>query len=104
MVKITTALSMAALVLTVGTRAFAKDSYAGMRLAHEAKVTLLEARAIALRTVPGKIVSQELERERGGSGLRYTFDIKTGATTREVGVDAKSGRLLENLVEGKNRD
>ncbi|MDQ6932590.1 MAG: PepSY domain-containing protein [Candidatus Eremiobacteraeota bacterium] len=75
-----------------------------MRLAHEAKVTLLEARAIALRTVPGKIVSQELERERGGSGLRYTFDIKAGETTREVGVDAKSGRLLENIVEGKNRD
>ncbi len=102
--KITTALSTAALVLTASTPAFAKYSYAGMRLAHEAKVTLLEARAIALRTVPGKIVSQELERERGGSGLRYTFDIKAGETTREVGVDAKSGRLLENIVEGKNRD
>ncbi|MBC5829100.1 MAG: PepSY domain-containing protein [Candidatus Eremiobacteraeota bacterium] len=75
-----------------------------MRLAHEAKVTLLQARSIALATVPGKIVSQELERERGGSGLRYTFDIKAGPKTREVGVDAKTGHVLENVGEGKNRD
>ncbi len=103
--KTATALSAVALLLTVTMPAFAaRSSYPGMRLAHEAKVTLLQARAIALATVSGKIVSQELERERGGSGLRYTFDIKTGVVTREVGVDAKNGRILENVVEGKNRD
>ncbi len=102
--KTTTAISALALLLTVSPLASAQGLYPGMRLAHEAKVTLLQAKAIALRTVPGKIVSQELERERGGSGLRYTFDIKAGLQTREVGVDAKSGRVLENVVEGKNRD
>ncbi len=75
-----------------------------MKLAKEANVTLVQARAIALRTVHGKIISQELERERGGSGLRYTFDIKTATKTFEVGVDAKNGRVLENVPEGKNSD
>ncbi len=93
-----------ALLLSVNLPAFAQMSYPGMKLAKEANVTLVQARAIALRTVHGKIVSQELEKERGGSGLRYTFDIKTGAKTFEVGVDAKSGRVLENVTEGKNGD
>ncbi len=102
--KMITALSAIALLLTVSTPGFGQSSYPGIRLAHEAKVALLQARSIALATVPGKIVSQELERERGGSGLRYTFDIKTGPKTREVGVDAKTGHVLEDVVEGKNRD
>jgi uncharacterized membrane protein YkoI len=35
------------------------------------------------------------ENENGGSGLRYSFDIKRGTVTQEVGVDAQSGRVLE---------
>lgn len=97
-------IGIVALMLSLNLPAFAQMSYPGMKLAKEANVTLVQARAIALRTVHGKIVSQELEKERGGSGLRYTFDIKTGAKTFEVGVDAKSGRVLENVTEGKNRD
>src|SRR6202035_2450045 len=30
------------------------------------------------------------------------FDIKSGSSTREVGVDARTGRLLENAKVGKN--
>ncbi len=38
-----------------------------------------------------------------GSCLRYSFDIVSGKKARqEVGVDAKTGRLLENGVEGPN--
>ena len=59
-------------------------------------LTLPQARAAALRLRPGKVVKQELEREKGGSGLRYTFDIRVGRVTYEVGVDAKTGRILEN--------
>ena len=83
----------------------ASDStFKGHRLAGMAKVSLDEARASALKAKPGVITDQELERERGGSGLRYSFDIKSGGHTFEVGVDAKTGRVLENKVEGKNPD
>jgi uncharacterized membrane protein YkoI len=67
-------------------------------------VTLKEARDIAMKAHPGRITDQELEKEGGGSGLRYSFDIKNGAKTFEVGVDAMSGKVLENKTEGPNPD
>jgi uncharacterized membrane protein YkoI len=70
--------------------------------AHKPKISLSQARAIARKTYPGKIVKEELERERGGSGLRYSFDMRRGKHWREVGVDAMTGRVLENIHEGAN--
>jgi len=80
------------------------SAYTGEELAKDAKVTLPEARAIALKAFPGKITDEELEKEKGGSGLRYSFDIKNRSLTHEVGVDAKTGKLLENSVEGSHAD
>jgi uncharacterized membrane protein YkoI len=68
--------------------------------AKDAKVDIEQARKIAPKAHPGKITDEELEREAGGSGLRYTFDIKAGKVVQEVGV----GRVLENAKEGKNPD
>ncbi len=51
-------------------------AYTGQELAKQAKVSITEARAIALKTHPGKITDEELEMEKGGTGLRYSFDIK----------------------------
>ncbi|WP_204348687.1 PepSY domain-containing protein, partial [Serratia marcescens] len=65
---------------------------------------LAQAQAIALKARPGKVTDHELEAEKGGSGLRYSFDIKTGAGTFEVGVDAVTGRVLENVAEGPHPD
>lgn len=79
-------------------------AYTGEKLAKDAKVSIAEARAIALKAHPGKITDEELERESGGTDLRYSFDIKSGSSTQEVGVDAKTGRVLENAKEGKNPD
>src|SRR3984893_10832211 len=79
-------------------------AYTGEKLAKDAKVSIAEALAIALRAHPGKITDEELERETGGTGLRYSFDIKSGSSTQEVGVDATTGRVLENAKEGKNPD
>ncbi|MEO6799842.1 MAG: PepSY domain-containing protein [Rhodanobacter sp.] len=64
----------------------------------------MAARKIALKAYPGKIVTQELEQESGGSDLRYSFDIKSAKATHEVGVDAKTGKVLENSVEGADSD
>jgi uncharacterized membrane protein YkoI len=89
-------------LLLVG--AGAVSAYTGEQLAKYAKVTLAEARVVALKAFPGKITDEELEKEKGGSGLRYSFDIKNGGVTHEVGVDAKTGKLLENSVEGPHAD
>lgn len=80
------------------------SAYTGHEFADEAKVSMGEARAIALKAHAGKVTDEELEKEKGGSGLRYSFDIRQGKVTQEVGVDAKSGEVLENAPEGKNPD
>lgn len=73
-------------------------------LSKQASVSMAAAKKIALKAYPGKIVKQELEQEAGGSGLRYSFDIKSAKATHEVGVDAKTGKVLENSVEGADND
>lgn len=65
----------------------------------KAKITMEQAEKLALKVFPGKIVKQELEQEKGGSGLRYSFDIDDGKVVHEVGIDAVSGALLEDSVE-----
>lgn len=79
-------------------------AYTGETLASKAKVTMNEASAIAVKARPGKITDRELEREKGGTGLRYSFDVQANGVTYEVGVDAVTGRVLENDREGKNPD
>ncbi len=79
-------------------------TFTGHELAKQAAVHLLQARAIALKVRSGEITDEELESESGGSGLRYSFDIKAAGVVYEVGVDAKSGKVLENSPEGKNPD
>lgn len=98
----TTSAALAAAIILSSAGAFA---YQGQQYASQTTVTLARARAIALRAVPGgKITDEELEREAGGSGLRYSFDVKSKGKTREVGIDAKTGKILENSVEGANPD
>jgi uncharacterized membrane protein YkoI len=93
--------AMLGLVSTVSTSTFA---YTGEKLAASAKITIDQARAIALKAHPGTITDEELEKEKGGSGLRYSFDIKTGKMLYEVGVDAETGKVLENKKEGRHPD
>lgn len=73
-------------------------------LAAQATVQMPQARSIALNAYSGKILKEELENEKGGSGLRYSFVIKSGQVSHEVGVDAKTGNVLENSVEGADND
>ena len=84
--------------------AVAAHAYTGEKFARDAKVGMTEARTIALKVHPGKIIDEELEKEDGGSGLRYSFDIRQGKVTQEVGVDAQTGKVLENAAEGPNPD
>ena len=64
-----------------------------------------QARGAAIKAQPGVITDEELERERGGSGLRYSFDVRSAkGVTYEIGVDAKTGAVLEHSLEGPNAD
>jgi uncharacterized membrane protein YkoI len=92
-------------VLAVAGGAFAAaPALKGRQFALQAKVSLAQARTIALKAKPGEITDQELEREGGGSGLRYSFDVRSAGVVFEVGVDAKTGKVLEVSREGAHPD
>ena len=94
----------AALAATAAPVTASSHRFSGHQYASQARVTLAQARAIALKARPGQITDQELEKEGGGSGLRYSFDVKSGGRTYEVGVDAKSGKVLENGGESADAE
>jgi hypothetical protein len=52
----------------------------------------LNSISTAGKAYAGEVVDEKLERERGGSGLRYSFDIKNGSVTHEVGVGSTHSR------------
>ena len=79
-------------------------AYSGEKLSKNAKITMKQATEIALKAHPGKITDKELEREKGGSGLRYSFDVLSKGVAFEVGVDAQTGIVLENGREGAHPD
>ena len=79
-------------------------TYTGHKLEKQATIKLPKAREIALKERAGTITDFELEREKGGSGLRYSFDIKSNNVGYEVGVDAMTGKVLENSKDGPHPD
>ena len=79
-------------------------AFTGHELAGQASVQLERARAIALKARPGVITDQELEKEAGGTGLRYSFDVRAHGRTYEIGVDARTAAVLENKTEGRSPD
>lgn len=97
-------LGLLAVAAISGTAAAAPTKLRGHQYAAQAKVSLAAARQTALKARPGTITDQELEKEKGGSGLRYSFDITSHGKPYEVGIDARSGAILENVAESKNRD
>jgi uncharacterized membrane protein YkoI len=101
---LTIACSAAIMAASGAAAASAAPHYAGEQFASRALITMARAERIALMARPGVITDRELEKERGGSGLRYSFDVKSAAAVYEVGVDAKTGRVLENGVEGAHPD
>lgn len=68
------------------------------KLAKKAKITLAQAREIALREDNGTVEDEELEKEHGK--LVYSFDIRNaGGTITEIWVDAKTGKVVHKSEE-----
>jgi len=61
------------------------------------KLSMAQARAIALKIAPGRVKDAEYEYE--GHGWRYSFDIAQGARIHEIGVDAMNGAIVEDSFE-----
>lgn len=67
--------------------------------APRARLTITQARTIALRAAPGRVISSEYENE--GGGWRYSFDIQQHNNVQEIGIDGQSGKIVENKSEGR---
>ena len=105
MKKLMIGTAIAALALAPAVSASVSPTkYVGQALTKNAKVSLKQARAAALKARPGRIVDQELEKELGGSGLRYSFDIMSHGKIIEVGIDAMTGAVLENDAENPAKE
>src|ERR1035438_3228552 len=68
-------------------------------LSKEAKITMEQARKVALAKEAGTITEGELEREKGR--LIYSFDIKMADGIHEVNVDAKTGEIVDRNSAGE---
>jgi uncharacterized membrane protein YkoI len=62
-------------------------------------VSMAQARAKALKLAPGRIISSEYEKE--GGIWRYSFDIQQRGNVQEIGIDGRTGKVVENKSEGK---
>ena len=75
----------------------AKPTAPGKSAAHSG-LNIAQARAIALRAAPGRVISAEYEKEAGI--WRYSFDIQQKGNVQEIGI-TKAGKIIENKSEGK---
>lgn len=69
-------------------------------LAKTPGITMAQARVIALKASHGKI--DKAEREHEGGGIRYSFDVREGKRIHEIGVDAITGKIIEDKYEALN--
>ena len=75
----------------------ADDKADQAKLLKQAQITMEQARAAALLRVDGKVLKEEIEKERGR--LQYTFDICKEGKLYDVEVDAKTGQVLQAALD-----
>lgn len=80
-----------------------KDEKLSSKDKKKAKITLEEARTIALKRVAGTVVEEELEKEKGR--LQYAFDIKDSeGKIWDVEIDAITGEVLRAAEDDEDDD
>lgn len=69
----------------------------------QVKISMEEARAIALKRVSGSVIDEELEKENGR--LQYAFDIRDAAgKVFDVEIDAITGEVLQAGEDDEDGD
>jgi uncharacterized membrane protein YkoI len=95
----TISMNASAVAASLHSKSLEGSKQAQAKLARQAKITIAQAREIAIKRAPGTIEEGELEREHGK--LVYSFDIRNAqGTITEVQVDARNGRVIS--VEEEN--
>lgn len=70
---------------------------------NQVKISMDDARSIALKRISGKVIDAELEKENGR--LQYAFDIKTGdGKIFDVEIDAMTGGVLQAAEDDEDGD
>lgn len=87
--------------------AFSKDKgpFSTVSLCKQAKLTMAQAEAKALKEVPGRVHRIELERDDGV--LIYEVVICQGKTRKEITINAESGSIIEidkKMIKCKHKD
>lgn len=83
----------------IAAAAVATAATAATSAAPTPKISKKQATAMALRLAPGKVISSEYEKE--GGIWRYSFDIQQKGNVQEIGIDGRTGKIVENKSEGK---
>ena len=86
-------------LIVVGLAALSATGIAQAATAPKPRVSMAAAKAHALKLAPGRIISSEYENE--GGGWRYSFDIQQKGHVQEIGIDGRTGKVVENKSEGK---
>jgi uncharacterized membrane protein YkoI len=86
------------IVLTLSIVVASGTAYAATHVP-KPKISMAHAKAMALKLAPGKIISSEYEKE--GGIWRYSFDIQQRGNVQEIGIDGRTGKIVENKSEGK---
>ena len=96
----TAAVLCAALALSAGAQSPTHKHETQADLQREAKMTMADARAMALHTVPNASI-QDGEIEREGGKLIYSFDMKVPGKSGidEVNIDAMTSKLVSHQHE-----
>jgi uncharacterized membrane protein YkoI len=89
-------INAALLLCTIAMSAFA---YKGENLAKNAKITLEQARSIAVKKYPGTVIEEELRKGESCNRLSYSFRIQDRSTVQRVCIDAQSGDVLRFRIE-----
>jgi uncharacterized membrane protein YkoI len=91
---------LAVAATSAGAQATHKKVETQAQLEKEAKMTMADARAMALKTVPNATI-QAGEIEREGGKLIYSFDMKVPGKTGidEVNIDAMTSKLVSKQHE-----
>ena len=63
----------------------------------DVKVTVEDAKKIALLAVPGTVIKEELKSEKGN--VVYNIEISNGKSNTAVKIDAVTGKVLEKEIE-----
>ncbi len=97
------AIIVAISALALGSAAVAGTAHQGQNNAPAAKISMTQARAIALKNAPGGVIAEaEMEKENGS--WRYSFDIRQNGRIHEIGVDPQNGRIVENSWENSKSE